>query len=210
MTKQPLFRAIVILICGCSRPTATPSLPPGLTTVNAESLTIATSVERAKRRAFEGAPPVIPHQQFNMACTACHNSIGQAVPPAGIAPANPHVQTPGLSDASRCRQCHVFQKTLEDFRASTFVGLVPGNRKGERAYKGAPPTIPHCRFMHESCIACHAGPAARPELVCTHADRLNCRQCHVQSNDDVSAPIFRIWTASRVAVHGRSSAPSAR
>lgn len=166
---------------GCSR-SGSPSIGVGSRPMeNGAQLLLASSTERARRRAFEGAPPVIPHDPFNMSCTACHTPTGQSMPPAGIAPANPHTLTPGLSDASRCRQCHVFQRVTDEYRSSKFVGLPAGVAKGDRATPGTPPTMPHRHFMHENCAACHSGPAARPEFVCNHPDRVNCRQCHVAS-----------------------------
>ncbi len=38
------------------------------------------ALARAGRRAFDGAPPVIPHDFFGMACTHCHDSHAPAVP----------------------------------------------------------------------------------------------------------------------------------
>lgn len=137
---------------------------------------------RAQRVAYAGAPPVIPHTPFSAACTTCHTATGSVVPPRGLAPANPHLNTPGLSDKSRCRQCHVFSHTTETFVDSDFVGLRPSTPHGDKAHALAPPTIPHRMFMHENCLACHGGPAARPEIRCTHPERIRCVQCHVPAH----------------------------
>ena len=38
---------------------------------------------RADRRAYDGAPPVIPHENFGMECTSCHDLAGLEVPSCG-------------------------------------------------------------------------------------------------------------------------------
>jgi cytochrome c-type protein NapB len=134
---------------------------------------------RAERRLFDGAPPVIPHDDFKMDCNACHASDGIAVPDVGLAPQSPHAVTAGMSVESRCRQCHVFALTDDDFRANTFVGLRQDLRHGARLNPLAPPTMPHKVLMRENCIACHSGQAAREEIRTPHPERTRCLQCHV-------------------------------
>lgn len=134
---------------------------------------------RAERRAYDGAPPTIPHQDFGMSCEACHNAEGQYVAAVGFAPASPHEDTPSVDATSRCRQCHVFVTAPGLFVASEFVGLEQDLRAGARATPGAPPTIPHRLLMRENCITCHAGPGAREEIRTGHPDRTRCRQCHI-------------------------------
>lgn len=138
---------------------------------------------RAARRAYTGAPPVIPHPPLGASCTTCHSAVGQAAPPLGFAPPNPHLKTPGIGHSANCRQCHLFQRTEQSdlFRASRFVGHIPPATKGERLYPTAPPVIPHQHFMRENCAACHTGPPARPEIRCSHPDRINCAQCHLRN-----------------------------
>lgn len=136
---------------------------------------------RSLRRAYDGAPPVIPHASFNMACVGCHTDQGMFVPEVGFAPAMPHLGTPGLSRASNCRQCHVFRETEALLVGSAFEGRPQDLRRGSRMYPHAPPVLPHPVFMREDCAACHSGPAAREELRCTHPERLRCAQCHVPS-----------------------------
>jgi hypothetical protein len=133
---------------------------------------------RAARRAFDGAPPVIPHPALGGACTNCHSTSARELPGVGIAPPNPHLHTPGLGAGSRCEQCHVWQKTAEVFVASTFQGLRQAPRRGDRLFAHAPPVMPHHLFLREDCLACHAGPAARQEILCTHPERARCQQCH--------------------------------
>ena len=134
---------------------------------------------RAERRAYDGAPPVIPHKNFAMTCTLCHNLEGMEVPTVGYAPPSPHEGTLGMSAMSRCRQCHVFAATAEVFIANAFQPLRQDLRKGGRLHALAPPIIPHAVFMRENCIACHTGPAAREVIRTSHPERTRCRQCHL-------------------------------
>jgi cytochrome c-type protein NapB len=138
------------------------------------------SLVRAERRAYDGAPPVIPHKPLGGSCTTCHNSTAREVPSVGIAPPNPHRHTPGLSDSANCRQCHVFQTRTDTWVASDFQPFPQDLRRGDRLFAQAPPVLPHRVFMREDCAACHTGEASRPEIRCTHSERLNCVQCHVQ------------------------------
>ena len=145
------------------------------------------SSQRAQRRAFDGAPPVVPHPILGATCTECHTATGKVVPDRGFAPANPHLHTAGLSAMANCRQCHVFKNSTETFAESDFVGLAQTFGGGETMYEGAPPVIPHPVFMRENCRACHDGPSARPEIRCSHVGRVNCRQCHVARHNEAAA-----------------------
>ncbi len=161
--------ALTLLPLGCRRSEQTADIPIELT---------PTTV-RAARRAYEGAPPVVPHPPLGTRCTACHTATGQPVPPLGMAPANPHSKTIDGGRFTNCRQCHLFAKSEEEFQPNDFQGLPQVVARADRPYPGAPPVIPHPLFMREDCLACHAGPAARPEIRCDHTQRANCRQCHV-------------------------------
>ena len=134
---------------------------------------------RAQRRQYIGAPPVIAHPPQSGKCVTCHTPEGSHKPPLGFAPANPHTKTPGMSEESRCRQCHAFRHTDEVFVESDFESVVLTNVHGTRAHVTAPPTIPHALNMRNDCNACHSGPSARPEIRCTHPERTRCTQCHV-------------------------------
>jgi len=138
------------------------------------------ATKRAERRLYDGAPPVIPHEEMGADCIECHGVEGMALGDEGFAPPAPHDLTKGLSDSARCRQCHVARETDDVFRANTFVGLRQDLRSGKRLYPGAPPVMPHPAFMRENCLACHSGPAAREEIRTPHPDRPRCRQCHVE------------------------------
>ncbi len=143
----------------------------------------ATAAQRAERRLFPGAPPVIPHPPLSGKCVTCHTPTGSSRPPLGLAPANPHTKTSGMSDESRCKQCHVFQTTQDVFVSSTFEPTVLSSVHGLRAHSLAPPTIPHDQFMREDCTACHTGPGSRLEIRCSHAERARCVQCHVHRTE---------------------------
>lgn len=139
----------------------------------------STASVRAARRAYDGAPPTIPHDDFGAACSACHDAQGISVEGVGYAPANPHAATPEIGQTARCRQCHVFVIEDELFVASNFEGLQQDLRPGGRLNSIAPPTIPHRTLMRGNCVACHIGPGAREEIVTSHPERARCRQCHV-------------------------------
>src|SRR5690606_28103466 len=112
---------------------------------------------RAERRAYDGAPPIVPHaidERGAPACLACHEG-GMRIDNR-TAPAMSH------EAFTSCLQCHAGpgerarQSTLAPSVATTssFVGL-PSPTHGERAHAGAPPTIPHRTFMRERCASCH-------------------------------------------------------
>ena len=139
----------------------------------------SAAVVRAERRAFDGAPPVIAHEDFAMDCNSCHTLEGLDLDDQGFAPPTPHERTLGMSAVSRCQQCHVFSTTDAVFAANDFIGLRQDLRRGARLNPLAPPTLPHRTAMRENCVACHSGPAAREEIRSDHPERTRCRQCHV-------------------------------
>ena len=164
----------VVLLFGCQAERAAVPVP------ERDGAFKTTAVDRAERRLYDGAPPVIPHENQGMACQTCHNQEGMAVDGLGFAPPSPHEQTDGLSAIGWCRQCHVFSSDAETFVNNAFVGLRQDLRRGQRLNDLAPPVIPHKVFMRENCQACHAGPAAREEIRTDHPERLQCRQCHAE------------------------------
>jgi len=134
--------------------------------------------KRSERRAYNGAPPVVPHavdQLSSDACLACH---GEGLRIQNLtARQQPH---PYLSN---CLQCHApppprqFEPMVH--AANRFDG-VSAPFEGERAWPGAPPTVPHSTFMRDNCLACH-GPSGWPGMETTHPWRRNCLQCHAPS-----------------------------
>ena len=167
-----LLMALVLGLAGCSSPDRVPV--PG-----AEGTFKSIDAARAVRRLYDGAPPIIPHEDFGADCGACHDARGTALGGVGFAPASPHEGTEGAGGTIRCRQCHVFALADQRFVESGFQALRQDLRGGARLYQGAPPTMPHDVFMRENCQACHAGPGARPEILTSHPERTRCRQCHV-------------------------------
>jgi len=138
--------------------------------------------QRKARRAYDGAPPTIPHlvrQDRAADCMACHSEGLQLG--AKRAALLPH------DNFSQCTQCHVpevvdLPKVAgSDPRAvaNDFVGA-PSPGKGPRAWNIAPPQIPHKSFMRENCLSCHGSQGSAP-LQTSHTDRQNCTQCHTAS-----------------------------
>ncbi len=134
--------------------------------------------ERASRRAFDGAPPVIPHPVRARSageCLACHEN-GFVLGDRRAGPA-PH------ADYASCTQCHVSAAPFARVAASpaaeaesSWKGLAsPGG--GAMAYAGAPPAVPHPTRMRERCESCH-GPEGAAALQTPHPERASCLQCH--------------------------------
>ncbi|MBX3743797.1 MAG: hypothetical protein KF833_00670 [Verrucomicrobiae bacterium] len=138
--------------------------------------------DRAARRAFDGAPPTVPHpivQDSVTACLACHGE-GMAVKDR-FASRMSHPVYPN------CTQCHVSEAGLgmafpmaamdEPLAGNGFIGA-SAPRRGTRAWPEAPPTIPHPTRMREDCMSCH-GPFGAFALRTPHPERQACTQCHV-------------------------------
>lgn len=139
---------------------------------------------RAERRAFDGAPPTIPHRVDQLgvpACLACHD--------AGLVVATKVAPRMSHEPMASCLQCHV---VAADPRAavaaaggtpaapaSDFVGR-RADYRGERAWTGAPPQLPHSTQMRERCDSCH-GPLGALGVRTTHPWRQSCLQCHAPS-----------------------------
>lgn len=136
----------------------------------------AALADRARTRAFEGAPPVIPHaveQQSAASCLACHGQGLQLGDRVATRISHAHF--------SSCTQCHVEQRTATPFTGepiatNDFRGI-DRSGPGARAGAGAPPTIPHPLWLRDDCLSCH-GLVARPGLRTTHPWLSNCVQCH--------------------------------
>ncbi len=145
--------------------------------------------DRLRTRAFDGAPPVIPHfveQQSAQSCLVCHGEgllLGNRI---ATKISHPHY--------ANCLGCHVEQAGGLPIAAPVVSvnsseepapGPIPGNvfagllraGPGTRAMPGAPPTIPHTAHLRGDCMSCH-GLIARPGLRTTHPWLQNCAQCH--------------------------------
>ncbi len=144
----------------------------------------ATLAARASRRAYDGAPPTIPHpvrQSAAAECLACHRD-GATI--------RGHVARPlSHPEYSSCVQCHVEGDGPmpggeglppgPPADANTFAGL-PAPPSGPRAWSIAPPQIPHRTHMREQCLSCH-GPYGASPMRSSHPERQNCQQCHAPS-----------------------------
>jgi cytochrome c-type protein NapB len=141
-----------------------------------------TLQEYYSRRQYPGSPPYIPHPAEEVfgeeiECLACHADGGWVEEYKRHAPVTPHPEN------TSCRQCHVLPVTVELFRETDWMS-VPPPRLGGSALPGSPPPVPHRLQMRENCLACHAGPGAVTSIRSEHAERGNCRQCHVPQETD--------------------------
>lgn len=176
-----LIGIVAFLVTGCDKQ---PSASRSAAQVPAAQATAGWSQVRALRRAFDGAPPVIPHMKMGANCTSCHTQVGIQFGEMGFAPPMPHTTSPNSGVFARCEQCHVYAEEKGLFVENDFQPLRQDLRKGRRATEISPPTMPHAVFMRENCAACHTGPAAREEIRCPHPERIRCGQCHVPVTDN--------------------------
>jgi cytochrome c-type protein NapB len=146
---------------------------------------------RASRRAFDGAPPVVPHPTPPLgvaACLACHEK-GATIGDKQAAKMSHPLYV-------NCTQCHVEVVLPGNQRLweNTFAAFRPA--PAERAFPGAPPAVPHPAWMRNDCQSCHgaAGPAP---LRTTHPERQNCLQCHALSFPQDLLPYAAPGHASR-------------
>jgi cytochrome c-type protein NapB len=144
--------------------------------------------ERASLRAFEGAPPVVPHPVLDInvqTCRACHAM--------GLKAGDKTARMVSHTYLVNCTQCHVekpIDSTNDVAPANSFVALRASGYGGTRAWAGAPPVMPHTVFMRTNCVACHGEHGYdgwRPD----HLSRTNCMQCHVPAAEfEQLAPTF--------------------
>ena len=142
---------------------------------------------RFERRAYDGAPPMIPHA-INLrevdSCVACHSQDSDVLIAGKRVPAMSH---PYMAS---CTQCHAQEEGLKFAKNSGTVGLkvessFEGNPHigvGTRAYVGAPPTMPHRVWMRQNCMSCH-GPDMPNAITTSHPQRANCLQCHAEDSN---------------------------
>lgn len=156
-----------------------------LTNVTAAERALALR-ERAARRAFDGAPPVVPHpvaQDSAAACLACHGP--------GLVIKDKVASKMSHALHTSCTQCHVPAvgpripmvdlALLAPLTENQFAGL-DALLQGSRAWPQAPPTIPHSTLMRSECVSCH-GPQGLYGLRTPHPERQSCVQCHVSGAD---------------------------
>lgn len=144
---------------------------------------------RASRRAYDGAPPTIPHSIDQLgapACLACHDHgmrvFDKTAPPIGHQAYASCLQCHAMADSPFIARTPLAQSVSEE---SDFVGLTSAG-KGPRALPGAPPQIPHRSFMRERCASCHGVWALG--IASSHPYRQSCTQCHAPSSLDDQMP----------------------
>ncbi|GIK17973.1 MAG: hypothetical protein DYG93_04020 [Leptolyngbya sp. PLA2] len=157
--------------------------------------------ERATLRAYEGAPPVIPHPVGELkyqACRACHAQ--------GLRAGEQIARMASHTHLTNCTQCHVEAAGMflgdGGGPRNSFEGLRPSGYGSTRAWAGAPPVIPHTTFMRTNCVSCH-GEHGYDGWKPDHLDRTNCVQCHAPAASlDQLSPTFgeellRVFTPPR-------------
>lgn len=145
---------------------------------------------RASLRAYEGAPPVIPHAIADLkvqTCRACHAQ--------GLQAGDKVARMASHTYLVNCTQCHVEAAGAMGAGgepANSFVGFRTSGYGGTRAWAGAPPVVPHTTFMRTNCVSCHGEHGYdgwRPD----HLSRTNCVQCHAPAAEfDQLAPSFSV------------------
>ena len=131
------------------------------------------------RRAYPGAPPVIPHplmeaeSKVGEQCLSCHKTGGFVPSMSKFTPVTPH------PEFVNCKQCHVRPVVSEEFRKNMWIKIDSPALKQPKI-PGGPPPIPHSLWLRENCQACHTGPAAMKEIKSSHPERVHCQQCHVE------------------------------
>jgi len=138
--------------------------------------------QRATSRAFDGAPPTVPHpidQRHAASCLACHGQptvIGATL-----------VAQISHPTYSQCLQCHAASGPGPGWTSparppalrlpdNDFTGA-PAAAPIARAHPDAPPVIPHPLWMRENCMSCH-GAGGSSAIKPDHGGRQSCLQCH--------------------------------
>ncbi len=162
MMTLAVLAILGVLLAGCSSASA-----------EKESSRAELLAARRALRAYDGAPPVIPHGVESLGRTECSNchEPGALDNADRIAPPRSH---PAWGD---CRQCHVERKTEKVF-VENEVSPLWWPVRGARQTSISPPLIPHHIQNRENCAICHIGAQAPAALRAAHGYRPECRQCH--------------------------------
>ncbi len=166
---------------------------PAFESVPRPGAKVRTLREFYSRRAYAGAPPIIPHAVeddgvINDDCLSCHQDGGYVPEYNAYTPVTPH------PEMGNCRQCHVEQIVEGLFVATEWIQpALP--KRGQQSIPGGPLQIPHPLQFRENCLACHAGPQAVVEIRSSHPERENCLQCHVV---DQNVPPFKSLIDTRM------------
>jgi nitrate reductase (cytochrome), electron transfer subunit len=138
--------------------------------------------KQAKNRAFDGAPPTVPHPVIQTEwpdCLVCHEK--------GIKINGRTASAMSHEMMHNCTQCHTTSTRQDPAREpamaddnipweNSFVGKASAT-KGPRAFSIGPPQSPHTTHMRERCDSCH-GLNGALAIRSSHPHRLNCQQCH--------------------------------
>ena len=156
-------------------------------------------------RAFEGAPPRIPHgvssEEFRTdRCRTCHQRGGYSRRFAAYVPLTPHAErgmcvqchvgvdavigasNPAADPNTRCAICHPASGGSPSSDAKVTWPTTVWPALPTLAADRDPPMIPHDLPFRENCLTCHAGPAAAAEIRTMHPERLDCRGCHLAAD----------------------------
>lgn len=134
--------------------------------------------ERLAPRYYAYAPPFIPHEILNPACLDCHE-LGLEFS-GRKTPVTPH------PELVNCAQCHIrADQDIDPFRENRFVGIQE-TKSLDKPQPAGPSPIPHRVFMREDCLLCHDDPNRVGVTQTTHPERLNCRQCHIELEAQVT------------------------
>jgi len=170
-----------------------PSIPNEPPPPASEAEIAAALAKRSSRRAFNGAPPTVPHpidQHDSHNCLICHGEgvvVGEL-----IAPKMCH------EPLAACTQCHVEGSAFPEPLGPTLPPAVPVSTfegveaplSGTRSYPGAPPTIPHPVWMREQCTSCHSSTGGSPLRPSHSAWQTDCQQCHASSAELEQLPFL--------------------
>ncbi|MDH4200056.1 MAG: nitrate reductase cytochrome c-type subunit [Spirochaetia bacterium] len=141
--------------------------------------------QRAKSRAYEGAPPVIPHfitKSGTRYCLSCHGK--------GIVferEARVMNQKNALSKITphptwvNCLQCHVIQNDVRLFHKNKFktFRLAHPEKIAKTGEEVAPPLRPHQEENRENCVVCHLSKTADSSIIPKHGMMEGCEACHM-------------------------------
>ena len=140
--------------------------------------------QRAQIRAYEGAPPVIPHSILKSAklnCLACHLKGAVYEPDSeilgkknAVAKITPHPTW------ENCLQCHVVQENAPLFHKNNFKTYHLAYTMKTTAMEGEnpPPGMPHQMQNRENCRVCHLSKTANNVIVPKHKITGECEVCH--------------------------------
>ena len=156
-----------------SYPGAPPRVPHGLTPNEFRTGSCNTCHERGGfSQRFGAYVPVTPHPEMG-ACLQCHVGNGQLMA----------IPLPSTDSSARCRQCHAFGGSRWTDSTLNWVPMA-WPQVAATTRDREPPPIPHALDSRVNCLACHSAPSGVAEIRTSHAERADCRACHVAAGAD--------------------------